>query len=390
MKIGFVGNMNNHFFAAVRHLRDVGIDAELVMHADDPEHFHPSYDTFSRNFIDFTKTVYWGAPTKFSSVSPKEIEQSLARYDRLVVTGSAPAFLHRIGRAADVFIPYGSDLAEMPFFGLAQPKKGALASLLTFPYHQRRGIQKAHTLAGAYAAQFDRVFTVLNAGGKRDWFPIPPLYAGEFSPENVPNLYGRSAWYHEFKRVRESCDILLFHHTRHIWKSNATELSHKGNDKLFRALARTIAKYPDVRYHLICLEYGPDVEASRELIEDLGIARNVTFFPLMGRKELFVGISLSDIVCAEYAVSWNFGGTIIEGIAMAKPLLHYRNDALYEKSELFPIMNAFTDEEMAAHLGVYTTSPAPIKADAQDAYQWFNRHIIETSMTRFKQMFGRS
>jgi hypothetical protein len=388
MKVGFVGNMNNHFFAAVRHLRDIGIDAELVIHANDPDHFHPSQDSFSRKFIDFTQTVYWGAPMRFSAVSPKEVEATLARYDRLVVTGAAPAFLHRIGRSADVFIPYGSDLAEMPFFGIARPQKGALASPLTFPYHQRRGIQTARTLAGAYAAQFDRLFDVLETEGKRDWFPIPPLYAGEFSPENVPNLYGRSAWYHEFKRVRESCDVLLFHHTRHIWKSSVTKLSLKSNDKLFRALARTISKYPDVRYHLICLEYGPDVEASRELIEELGISRNVTFFPLMGRKELFVGIALSDIVCAEYAVSWNFGGTIIEGIAMAKPLLHYRDDSLYKQEELFPIMNAFTDEEMAAHLDAYTTSPAPIKADAQRAYQWFKTRIIDTSMMRFKQMFG--
>lgn len=388
MKVGFVGNMNNHFFAAVRHLREIGIDAELVMHADDPEHFHPSCDTFSRNFLDYTQTAYWGAPLKFSSVANREIEKTVQRYDRLVVTGPAPAFLHRIGREIDVFIPYGSDLAEMPFFALAPPRKGALASLLTFPYHQRRGIQNARILAGAYAAQFERTFNRIEAKGKRDWFPIPPLYAGEFSPANVPNLYNRSAWYHEFQRVRERCDILLFHHTRHIWKSNATELSRKGNDKLLRALARTIARHPDVRYHLICLEYGPDVQASRELIEELGISENVTFFPLMGRKELFVGISLADIVCAEYAVSWNFGGTIIEGIAMAKPLLHYRDDSLYNKDELFPIMNAFTDEEMAAHLSAFTTSPKPIQDDAQRAHTWFKERIIENSMTRFRQLFA--
>jgi glycosyltransferase involved in cell wall biosynthesis len=125
------------------------------------------------------------------------------------------------------------------------------------------------------------------------------------------------------------------------------------------------------------LEYGPDVVATRRLVAQLGIENNVSWFPLMARKELMIGISLADIVCGEYENSWNFGGTIVEGIAMGKPLLHYRNDALYPKDDLFPIMNVACAEDITRALGEYVADRERFMAMGKAAHAWFREHIVE-------------
>jgi glycosyltransferase involved in cell wall biosynthesis len=384
MKIAFLGNMNNHFFATVRTLRAAGVDAELIYDENEADHFHPSADTFRRDYIEYSRPVGWGDPRRFSLVSNAEVRGVLSRYDKLVVSGSGIAFAHRAGRTADIFVPYGADLVELPFWAPYVPRRRGLLSMLSFPFHQREGIRDAHVIGGATAEQFERVIKQLRTRGKRIPFPVAPVDSMEFSPQNLESIYARSAWYHLFKSIRDSADVVLFHHTRHLWTSTSTTIAHKGNDKLLRAFARLREDYPDVRFKLICCEYGLDFEASKALLRRLGAADDAIFLPLLPRKELMVGISLADIVCSEFAVSWNFGGTIIEALAMQVPLLNYRDDALYPKDELYPIMNAYSEFDIVKAIGSFVDNPKQHREQANIAHQWFNERIIARAVTQLK------
>lgn len=388
MRVLFVCNMNNHFFSVVRHLRDVGIEAHLLRLKGEPLHFHPSYDTFDLSYQAYTKAAPWGEPSLYSAVAPADIRRFLTRFPFIVGCGPTPAFMEAAGMRLDMFIPHGSDLAEMPFFRPSSPTRGAVSSVVRFPMAQRRGIRHARFNGGAYTPQFEETFAQIGAEGKREAFPIPPVYANDFNADRIDAFYGRSNWYEDFRKIRESNDVIVFHHSRHIWKSRATPISKKGNDKLIRGFAKAVAAHPDVRFGLVMLEYGPDVEPSMQLIRELGIEKNVHSFPLMARRELFVGISLADIVCGEFAISWNFGGTIIEGIAMAKPLLHYRDDSMYPEEERFPVMNVNTDEDIFRALSDYVVRPKHYQAMGREAHAWFKSYIVDRSMREFERVLS--
>lgn len=378
--------MNNHFFSMVRHLRDKGIDAHLLVLNNEDRQFHPSWDSFDLSYQRYTKFLTWGDPYKLTATSPRTIRSDLGGFGFVFACGSVPAFMNYAGLRPDVYIPYGSDLAELPFFILQAPRRGALSAPLRFPIHQRNGIREARFLGGAFTPQFEELFAKLKTTGKRVAVPVAPLYGGVFNPEKISDFFGRSAWFYEFKRIRDHHDFVLFHHARHIWSPAYGAMSQKGNDRLIRAFAAFVRRNPAIKAALVMLEYGPDVERSRALVAELGIEENVTWLPLMARKEVFLGISQADIVCGEFAQSWNFGGTIIEGIALAKPLLHFRKDSLYPKEDLFPIINVYTAEEMTDGMERYMADRDGFKKMGHEAYTWFRTRILEGSIDRYTEL----
>ena len=146
---------------------------------------------------------------------------------------------------------------------------------------------------------------------------------------------------------REASDLLVFNHSRIAIDKT---VNYKGTEKLLEGFAAFVKKHPKVRANLAILEYGPDVARARELAARLGIGHAVRWFPLMARKEVLLGLSLADVACGELGYSYLYGGAITECIAMGKPMIHYRNDADFPAEDLFPILPAYTAEDVLAQL----------------------------------------
>lgn len=390
MAVGFFCNMNNHPFASVRYLRDEGVDAHLVLLNNESPHFHPSADTFSLDFQRYTHRVEWGDPYKITATAPADVRSEFVKYQFIVGCNTVPAYFHRAGVELDLFSAHGSDIAEFPFYRPASPRRGAVSSVWMFPYHQRRGIAETRIVAGPKVPVLEPLYGKLGFVGERWYGTFPPLYAKEFNPNSIEQFAGQANYYTHFKKIREAHDIVIFHHARHIWAGRSAYLSEKGNDKLIRGFARMLRAHPDVKAALILFEYGTDVSSSQKLIARMGIADQCFWFPLMARKELMLGASLADIVCGEFGPSWNFGGTILEGIAMAKPLLHYRDDSLYPTEELFPIMNANTDDDIFRALSRYVASPEEHRQLGRRAYDWFDENIIRRPVRDLLALLARS
>jgi len=388
MRVAFIGNMNNQFFAVVRHLRALGVDAHLLLHDNEFPHFHPSFDTFDLSYRSYTHQLSWGDHLGFSAVPSARVRAELKDFDVLVGCGATPGFVHRAGMQLDAFIPYGYDITEYPFFLWVPPHRNALSSPLRFPHHQRQGIREARFILGAWAPPFERTFDALKCKGQRIASPIPPIYANECNPTAIQQFYDRSTWYQDFLAVRKRHDLVVMHHGRHIWKSKSSPIEPKGNDKLVRGFKAFTDKHPDVRACMVFVEYGPDVNATRALCEELGISDRVFWFPLMPRKEAMIGVSLADIVVGELSVSWIFGGSIVEGLAMAKPLLHHRNDEEFPADELYPIMKVHSAEDVGDALGRYVASPDEHKKIGADAHQWFQDSITRVGLARFQELLG--
>jgi hypothetical protein len=130
------------------------------------------------------------------------------------------------------------------------------------------------------------------------------------------------------------------------------------------------------------------VEDSRELARELGIDGLVRWFPRMARKDLMVGLSLCDLATGEFGMSWLSAGTIYEALAMARPLVHHRDDRLYEGffPELYPVMAARSVEEIEAALHGAADDPDGRRVTGEEGRRWLQRHAIDTPVEAFVRL----
>ena len=123
-------------------------------------------------------------------------------------------------------------------------------------------------------------------------------------------------------------------------------------------------------------EYGPDVDASKSLIAELGIGNSVEWIPVSPRKELMMAIHLADAVIGEIARSWFSYGTIIEGMAMNKPVIHNRDDAYFAGRELYPMLNAHNADTVFQALSFLADRPDDAKAMGAAGGKWLREVAV--------------
>ena len=386
MKIACIGNMNNTFFSIVRYIRDRGVDAHLLL-LDKGEfpHFHPSRDSYDLEYQKFTKTLPWGNPIDFLKTPRERVRKSMEDYDFLIGCNSAPAFLRKIGRPLDIFIPFGGDIVENPFFKFYKNPEKQLNYLL-FSRCQRAGIGNARYLSmDETNDDVEKIVRRLKIKGKRLKMAAPFLYTPVYNPLAISGYYDRSSWYKEFKKIRENHDVIVFHHSRHIWKNVSDKISYKGNYKLVRGFALFLKGGTRSNPCLVMFEYGCDVSETKKLVSELGIERYVKWFPQIDRKEIMIGISLSDIGAGEFGMSWLSYGVIYEIMAMGKPVMHHREDGLYRGlyPELYPMIHANTQEEVARALTDYVSRKDYYKKMGEDARVWFQRYAVDQPINEY-------
>jgi len=111
--------MNNNFFVFARYLRDFGVEADLFLI---PErkfyHFDPKEDTWFNiedfNWIkEFPISYSWKS---FLRTNKNILQKTFSKYDRIIACGYSVGLLNEAGIRIDLFIPYGSDLINIPFF----------------------------------------------------------------------------------------------------------------------------------------------------------------------------------------------------------------------------------------------------------------------------------
>jgi len=382
MKVACIGNMNNNLCALARYFRDAGMDTHLFLLDYEHSHFHPSADMFDLAYQKYTHQLAWGHPFRFLSVSPDEVARDLEGYDKLVGCGTAPAFLNKIGRALDLFVPYGNDIYEYPFFQFHKNPKH-LVHYLSFSSSQRDGIRKARYVSyDETNGIHERKLAPLRLGGRRIRVPPPCLYAPDWEPGAVLRFCHRSHWYEELAKIRAASDLVVFHHCSQRWASFRDPFLNKGNDKLVRGFAEFVGLGRAINPVLIMVEYGPDVLATKRLVSDLGIEQFVRWLPQMHRKEIRIALSLADIVAGEFGLSYVTYGVVNEGLASAKPVMHHRDDELYlgQYEALYPMINADSPGRIAQGLADYVQDPVRYKRMGEEGRRWFQGFVIERSL----------
>lgn len=415
MKIALIGNMNNNNFAMMRYFRDLGADAHLLLYSNDGKgtlsHFTPEADTWEIErwspfihqtdipnapiaALDFplsTIVGLWSEMRRITGyqgysvggVTRIELRRAYSGYDRMIGSGSTPAALSRIDRELDVFYPYSPGVE---FLGAHYFRSGLRGPLFrSYVYNavhrqQLRGLSHARCVVST-----DRDVTgmVLEKHRiKNIHQTLPMVYnlekISEIPPTSVLN---------KVESALHGVGISFLHHARLMWKSSVALsdeehlISTKNSDWLIYAFAKLIAARPNLCPRLFIVEYGPDVEPTKELVVQLGIQKFVTWLPKMARRELMWLLRRVSVGVGEFmnphCMIW--GGTGWETLASGKPLLQaFRfEEGEFERIYGFsppPILPVRTEEDVLKRLLFVADHPEQAAEIGERAREWFNTY----------------
>lgn len=375
-----IGNMNNNGFPLVRYLRDRGYDAHLYCLKNEPEHFDPSNDTFTEDHKDYIKKISWSNyPSDYAATSASSVRSTVEGFDFIICSGAAPAYLNKANISPDIFVPYGSDFYYLPFH--IDKRTSLLKRLKSYMLakSQKKGIERVRYLFIQYSNDgFEGVLKKFQLKGKRIATNFPFIYTPEFNQDNLKNIITKSEHYNLFNNVRQSTDFMLMHHGRHAWKVDHSSIQYKGTDNIVNAFARFV-KEVNSKAKMVLFKYGADVDATIELVKELGIEQNIVWVSKMSRKEILLGISLSNVVIGEVGHPWVTYGAVVEAKAMGVPLIMNRNDEELEKlyDEFYPVQQASNEDEVFNSMVNYYKDPELAKRDGQKCKDWFMKYVVE-------------
>lgn len=143
----------------------------------------------------------------------------------------------------------------------------------------------------------------------------------------------------------DSEGLLFFSPARHVWDI-------KGNDKLIRGFAKYLAKRRR-NARLILTNWGlpEDLVRSRQLIRKLGIADAIEWVNPLSKPRLIQIYQNADATFDQYVIG-GYGTAGPEAMACGSPLVTYFRPYWNLKcyGELAPVLNAFTDDEIAQRM----------------------------------------
>jgi hypothetical protein len=386
MRIGLIGNMNNNFFALMRYFLDAGIDAKLYKFSNDPNHFSPESDTYEiEKYERQIKELPFDSPFKLGKINRLKLKRELGKFDILIVSGYGPFIMNYCDLKNYIFIPYGSDLYEYPFTSLSKRPFGVknfvlfVLEYLLVSRLQRKGIQNASAVIN-----IDIFESYSNALTKMNIVPIRM---------NIPMVYDYSISYHvvndaEYSRfannymrqIRNSTFVVISQSRQYWTKSidGASGLDMKGNDILIKGFNKFRLKCSDS--FLVLFEYGPDIIASKQLINQLGMKENVIWLPKIPRKYILRLIKEYGTVGADQFTSGYFGGTGYEVMSQGIPLLSnvQLNAEEYYKAigaPMPPVINVSNVDEVSDALSFYHSNPLALGEKRNQVLKYFNEYL---------------
>lgn len=415
MRVAIIGNMNNNGFSLLRYFRDLGIDAHLLLYANDGEgslsHFIPENDTWYiekwQPYIHQTpivNSIFTGLPNTyelvkkmvftywfFKKIGPNnkytmnrsEFIKSLKGYDKYIGSGIAPALFNNIGRRLDIFYPYSTGVEYLGALELTTslPSKSKLVQFFIEKArsNQRIGILHSKDVINAEYGQTSKILRDIGC----DFIPytIPMVYLEEM---HKPDQYSN-----KLKEVLDNIgkSPFFFSATRQYWVNDKEfsktdwKIHSKNNDWLIKSFKKLKNVRPKSEILLVLVEYGKDVNASKDLCIQLGIEEDVIWVPKMARKELMVLTGKSRAVVGEFKevdeMMW--GGTGWEALACSKPLIHSYRFSENRFEEIYgipepPILKVTNENDTFNHLLIITDNPKNSKKIGYLSRKWFNEY----------------
>jgi len=291
--------------------------------------------------------------------------RAMARYDVVQLSG-APISMGPFSPRPYVVFPTGSDLFIAPF------EEGLFGLLTRAGYRGARHLLVCET---NYFRYLDR----LGAPTARTFAPMM-IDTDSYAPGDASPL--RDAWARQSGGRRFAVQVC-----RQAWE-------WKGNDRLLRGFAR-VASGPAADWRLVLLAWGQDLERSRALVAELGLADRVLWEPLCSKPRLRLRQQAADVVLDAFAIE-GYGTSVLESMAAARPVLirPVPEDAKAWFDEPPPFLGASDEEEIAAFFAG-ASEAAKLEEEGIRSRRWVeavhgHASVSERYLAAWDQAFGRS
>ncbi|PCJ17077.1 MAG: hypothetical protein COB02_14575 [Candidatus Cloacimonadota bacterium] len=391
MKIAFINNMNNYFFAFTRYLRDAGVDAHVFVLKKTEDHFKPEADTFSDvSTLDYVHEMPYTVNYLFK-LNPMvpSIKSYFSGFDIILACGPLIAFLAQEGIRVDVAIPYGSDFYSLPFeqFSIKKPISSLVKSFIA--KKQREGLRMSRVIIIDETCDLYRL-ALKEIGVKAYNVGIPMLYSREF--DEIEDASPQWSFLN-------SNDFVLFNHTRQWWKTKVdNELEDfdiyggaKRNDKLIRAFATFVKCTKFQSPILVLFEYGADVLASKELITELKIDAFVKWMPVMHRKNILLGLKKATFASNAFRENEEgIGGVCYEALSVGTCLLNNISTIKEDKGHFFqdsPMIHVLSEEDILNVFIDYENDTLKYKKISKKSKSWYDKKVGVQLINQYIRLF---
>lgn len=383
----------------MRYFRTLGVDAHLFLYSNDGTEGlalinNPEWDTWDfAKWAPFIKNLPF--PNGLESVigrpdllrlapGKKKIYEAINGYDYYIGSGISPAILGRIKKKLSIFYPYATGVE---WVGDEECARKLRTYNLEWPFRvyvrnlQLMGIRSSRcvicTSLGSTAN------TLIENGIKFIPLAAPQIFNREEIPFNVD-----SGAILRLKAQVADARFIVFSHMRQHWicdksyESSSWFRENKNNQWLIRGFYLFIERFPESKAKLIMVEWGKDVEASKNLCVKLGIDRNVIWLPLLKRKEIFwilkncCTLAVGEFVCSpgEY-----WGSTAFEALSVGVPVMQTVNFTDSKFSEVFghplPLfLDVKNEEDVKNHLTELYLNLGKNSSRFLDNLKWFDNY----------------
>lgn len=366
----------------MRYLRDMGIDAELLMFADEIEHFKPENDTWEiekwQPYIKQLK-LYGGALGQFFKYSAEEIRNEFKGYDYYIGCGFTPAYFYKAKMKLDLFTPYCVGIEYT--YRITKNKAIHYVKEKIESYYQVRGL-KYNTTAIATIDEESRI-KAQAYGMKIIPLALPIIY----NDDNI--TVDDSGLLEIIKKFKQHYPV-VFSHVSHFEPGTIT-YSIKRNDILIKGFASFALKC-NHNPLLVLFEYGPGVKSSKELISSLGIEDKVIWLPLMSRKKVMTLLNYVDFGGGELG-GHMWGGSAWEFLSKGVPFVQFvdMQKELFEantKMDYPPFFNVSTKSEIADTFLFYSNNQPMLLQNGEELRIWFNKFGGQSLAKAFANMIN--
>lgn len=399
MKVALISNMNNNYFALLRYLRDMGVDAHLFRYMDEYNHFTPDNDSWELKrwepFIHVLPFTYHGYTDTYANYPEQEVKQALQSFDILMGSGPTPAYLSRIGIYLDVFMAYKTGI-EYCREDISWRRPKLAIKTIRFNQLQQRSIGKALCMINSDYRPI--TLNMIRKTGVRTFdLGLPMVYS-----ESLPSNAKMDALYVEGMARMEKSDFVICHLGRHIWKQTWRSklkmipfINNNANNKVIEAFARFIQAEKVDKALLVLFEYGPQVSLSKQLISELGIGNQVLWFPITPRRITMQIIQKCSLGIGDIGVGY-WGGKAMEFLSSGVPLINSiskEQKVLYEKKTghaVPPFIEINKFDELSSIFKIYYSSPKALDERAEQSLAWYNQYdglkLAESIRNLFEQI----
>ncbi|MCQ5373705.1 MAG: glycosyltransferase [Candidatus Methanomethylicia archaeon] len=343
MKILNAFNMVQDAYNVTKAMRNYGIDAHLLIKANDVAFANPLWEDFEIKESQFGDPLkpkkiaveslpYWIKIIDIAGIHKKifniyKLKEMFDYYDFIFAHTPGPLYC-LITHTRTPWIPYDAGLIRyLPFVKNYLPVYRPSLNSKIFLKLSEVAYKKAKRIIYTNPDTWN---LFQNAGLEDKLIFIPfSIDCEKYKPTKVHRLIPHA-------------ELIFFMPSRHHWEE-------KGTDKVLRAFARLLKSHQET--YLVMISWGTHLKKSMDLIDQLGITKNIVWLHPLNKLNLIKMFASVDVVLDQFTLgSW---GTLTpEAMACMKPVIMYYNvnDIRRCFGDLPPILNAFTENEIFSRM----------------------------------------